>query len=213
MPNSKTYAMEYRKKNRDWLLIGQKRWRDANKDRIKNYREAHKEDRKKWLAENKEILRPKKLAINRIWYSRHRKQENERNRIYKATHDQKPYMKMYREKNKEKLLAYQKEKYRKLPNKRLFNQQTCANRICPEKINIKTIQEVYEDNIKKYGTLTCYLCSEPIEFKQDTLEHRVPISRGGSNIKSNLGISHRGCNSRKHNRTEEEYRILFSQNK
>lgn len=34
-------------------------------------------------------------------------------------------------------------------------------------LTIQQIQLVYEDNIKKYGTLTCYLCEKPIEFKKD----------------------------------------------
>lgn len=68
-----------------------------------------------------------------------------------------------------------------------------------------TIQLVYEDNIKKYGTLTCYICTIPIEFGNDALEHRIPLSRGGTNDYSNLSISCRRCNHLKHNHTVEEY--------
>lgn len=73
-------------------------------------------------------------------------------------------------------------------------------------ISIKTIQRVYEDNIKKYGTLTCYLCYKPIEFKQDSIEHKTPLSRGGNNDYDNLAIAHKICNSRKNIKTEAEYR-------
>lgn len=74
------------------------------------------------------------------------------------------------------------------------------------KLSIKTIQLVYEDNIKKYGTLTCYLCLQPIQFKQDCLEHKTPLSRGGTNEYNNLEIAHRRCNCKKNNKTEKEYR-------
>lgn len=70
---------------------------------------------------------------------------------------------------------------------------------------IKRIQQVYEDNIKKYGTLTCYLCLKPIEFGDDCLEHKTPISRGGTNEYSNLEIAHMRCNSIKKSKTVEEY--------
>jgi 5-methylcytosine-specific restriction endonuclease McrA len=70
----------------------------------------------------------------------------------------------------------------------------------------KTIQTVYEDNIKKYGTLTCYLCLETIEFGKDTLEHKIPFTRNGTNEYTNLAIACKSCNSKKHNKTEEEYR-------
>jgi 5-methylcytosine-specific restriction endonuclease McrA len=73
-------------------------------------------------------------------------------------------------------------------------------------LSIKTIQLVYENNIKNYGTLTCYLCLRKIEFGQDSLEHKTPLSRGGTNAQENLEIAHIGCNSRKHNLTEQEYR-------
>lgn len=77
----------------------------------------------------------------------------------------------------------------------------------------KTVQLVYEDNIKKYGTLTCYLCLEPIDFGKDCLEHKIPLSRGGNNDYQNLGVAHQICNAKKRNKTEEEYRSKFHDSK
>lgn len=74
------------------------------------------------------------------------------------------------------------------------------------KLSLKTIQIVYEDNIKKYGTLTCYLCLQPIPFGKDHLEHKTPLSRGGSNERGNLDIACQHCNCEKHSQTEAEYR-------
>ena len=74
------------------------------------------------------------------------------------------------------------------------------------KLSLKTIQMVYEDNIKKFGTLTCYLCKNPIPFGKDHLEHKIPLSREGTNEYNNLAIACQHCNCRKHNKTEEEYR-------
>ena len=71
---------------------------------------------------------------------------------------------------------------------------------------IKRIQLIYEDNIKKYGTLTCYLCLKPIEFRQDSIDHKIPLSRNGTNEYSNLAIAHRSCNSKKNIKTEKEYK-------
>lgn len=82
-------------------------------------------------------------------------------------------------------------------------------------LNVKTIQLVYEDNIKYFGTLTCIYCFNPILFGQDTLEHKQPLSRNGTNEYNNLAIACKRCNSSKRNKTEEEYRkyqkeVLFS---
>ena len=59
---------------------------------------------------------------------------------------------------------------------------------------VEVVQRVYEDNIKKFGTLTCYLCLKPISFGKDSLDHKIPISRGGTNLYENLAIVHKRCN-------------------
>lgn len=72
-------------------------------------------------------------------------------------------------------------------------------------IPIEDIQALYENNIKKYGTLTCYLCNKPVEFGMDSIDHKTPLSRGGLHSKKNIGIAHIGCNCRKKDRTVSEY--------
>lgn len=74
------------------------------------------------------------------------------------------------------------------------------------KLTIQTIQQVYEDNIKQFGTLTCIYCLNPIEFGNDHLEHKTPLSRGGTNLKDNLAIACQRCNLKKGTKIEEEYR-------
>jgi len=74
------------------------------------------------------------------------------------------------------------------------------------KLTLATIQMVYEDNIKRFGTLTCYLCLQPIPLGKDHFEHKIPLSRGGTNKYNNLAIACQKCNCRKHTKTETEYR-------
>jgi 5-methylcytosine-specific restriction endonuclease McrA len=100
--------------------------------------------------------------------------------------------------------SYTKE-YKRLVRKRYKYSRKMAG-----ELSIDTIQRVYEDNIKRFGTLTCYLCKNPIEIGSDSLEHKIPLSRGGTNNYENLDIAHRRCNSRKHNLTEEEYLIKIN---
>jgi len=69
----------------------------------------------------------------------------------------------------------------------------------------KIVQRVYEDNIKQYGTLTCYLCGEEIEFGKDSIDHIKPVMLGGSNDYDNLKIAHKSCNSQKHAKPLEKY--------
>ena len=69
----------------------------------------------------------------------------------------------------------------------------------------KLLQMVYEDNIKHYGTLTCVYCGLPIDFGLDSIDHRVPVSRGGTNEYHNLVVACRICNFNKKNKTYDEY--------
>lgn len=89
---------------------------------------------------------------------------------------------------------------------KLYNQRNRKRRRMAGELTLQTIQRVYEDNIKKYGTLTCYLCLKLISFGKDSLEHKIPISRGGTNLYENLAIAHKGCNSKKSTKTEKEFR-------
>jgi len=141
-------------------------------------------------------------------------------------------VKSYYEENKEKVRAYKKE-YRVLNRDELrgvckkfhsdnpnYNRDYAKShplfykthnnnrRLGLKGLTVKVVQMVYEDNIKKYGTLTCYLCEQPIVFGKDQLEHKHPISRGGKSEYCNLAVACEKCNHNKYNRTEEEYRIL-----
>jgi 5-methylcytosine-specific restriction endonuclease McrA len=93
----------------------------------------------------------------------------------------KEYQRKWKTKNREKLLL----------SKRFY---MLKRRTTIGTLTKREMQEVYEDNIKKYKTLTCYLCNKPIEFGQDSIDHIIPVSKGGSNNKSNLAIAHRKCN-------------------
>ncbi len=44
----------------------------------------------------------------------------------------------------------------------------------------------------------CHLCRRRVSRKTFTLDHLVPLSRGGAHAAFNLAVAHRRCNSRKH---------------
>lgn len=99
-----------------------------------------------------------------------------------------------------------KRQYRK-SNPAQFKAYDHKKRTLRKDLTTQIIQRVYEENIKQYGTLTCYLCLKPIEFGKDHLEHKTPISRGGSNEYENLAVACQACNCRKHTKTVEEFNL------
>ncbi|MBC7933538.1 MAG: HNH endonuclease [Rubrivivax sp.] len=54
----------------------------------------------------------------------------------------------------------------------------------------------------------CYLCGEFLSVHEMTLDHVVPLARGGAHTPENLRPAHRSCNSRKGKRLLSE--IAFS---
>jgi 5-methylcytosine-specific restriction endonuclease McrA len=129
---------------------------------------------------------------------------------FKNIEDKKIWMRGYNKKyylnNKAKITNT--HKIYRLNNKLLY-QKHKALKVYGGELAIETLQQVYEDNIKKNGTLTCYLCLKPIEFGKDSLEHKIPKTKGGTNEKENLAVSCIKCNIRKGSRTEEEFKTLL----
>jgi 5-methylcytosine-specific restriction endonuclease McrA len=109
---------------------------------------------------------------------------------WKGGFNRKEYMKQWKKKNLFKSRIY------------VYNRK-----LLTKSLTLDIVQQVYEDNIKQYGTLTCYLCLKPIPFGKDHLEHKIPLSRGGNNKRENLDIACQICNLKKHTKTEIEYRM------
>ena len=140
------------------------------------------------------------------------------------------YYKEYREKNKDKINLNRKQKrhsgeYKSsyIPKgdrkykwsilngidlkerRRFYRKMYKYNKKMAGELTPETIRLIYENNIKKWGELTCYLCLTPIANKKENLEHKVPLSRGGTNAYENLDIACERCNKSKKNKTVNEY--------
>lgn len=160
--------------------------------------------------------------MRREYYLAHREEIIAKNKIYRSERREhfKKYLREYYRKNKEilssKMKIYRERNKEALkPAKRAYydrNTILCKFRSRVSHANkagggmtVEKLQKVYECNIHKYGTLTCYLCLKKITFGKDSLDHKTPVSRGGDNSFDNLGIVHKKCNGIKHRRTYKEY--------
>lgn len=62
--------------------------------------------------------------------------------------------------------------------------------------------------IDKYGAV-CALCRVPfVKMREITLDHVIPISKGGTDEVSNYQLAHLACNQLKDNMTPEEFDIF-----
>ncbi len=56
----------------------------------------------------------------------------------------------------------------------------------------------------------CYYCKQPIGPERQ-IEHKIPISRGGTNWPANIALACPRCNLRKHDKTPQEFRKYLEQ--
>jgi 5-methylcytosine-specific restriction endonuclease McrA len=63
-----------------------------------------------------------------------------------------------------------------------------------------------EDIKKLYSAKQCFYCSRELTEEEKTVDHKLPVSKGGTNEITNLVICCQTCNSKKSNQTAEEYR-------
>ena len=75
-------------------------------------------------------------------------------------------------------------------------------------IGVPNRQEI-QDWLKSKYPFKCYLTGESLTKTQIELDHKIPVSRGGTFYLNNVGITSKKNNSAKGDLTEEEYQGLL----
>jgi 5-methylcytosine-specific restriction endonuclease McrA len=195
-------------KNKEAVKEKSKQWYLANIEKVKKYKREYylrkrpqvkKHPADKSVSEIAGILEIKKEAI---WW-------NIKKGNLKAYKTEKLYY--ISEQDLEDFIQSRIPKYngREKEYRKEYRKQYYYRNKEAGKLTVEILQRVYEDNIKKFGTLTCYLCNKPIKFGKDTLEHKIPLSRNGTNYYNNLEIACKSCNSRKKDKTPKEFQVML----
>jgi len=167
------------------------------------------EKQREWRLKNPE----KSKAIAKKCYENHKEEISEKRKGYSTEH--------YRA-NSERLNEQRKEHLHKIGIRKRYNKMLGISRT-PEyrkqynqrrksllrsvdgELSVETIGRVYDVNVKVFGVLTCYLCFDTIGDNISHLEHKTPLTRGGTNLKDNLDVACASCNCSKGNKTLSEY--------
>lgn len=174
-------------------------WYQKNKERVKEYKRKYAIKNKKKIKEH-----------NQNFYLQHREKIKARALKYYHSHRSKVRSTDMERRHKggiskEYLFMSglsQTPEYRRMRNKCRRKRMKKAGYL-----KISDIRKVYDDNIiENFGVLQCIYCHRELTMKEATLEHKQPLSRGGTNAKENLAIACKKCNYSKNNKTEEEFR-------
>ena len=82
-----------------------------------------------------------------------------------------------------------------------YYQQMDKAHITKERLKAKALRQ---SNWWKVKENICYYCGLKFERKDLTMDHKVPIARGGKSTKSNVVLSCKKCNTLKGTRTMAE---------
>ncbi len=162
--------------------------REAKRERDRKYYEANREKvratNRAWWEANLEHYRNQK----REYYQRNREETIERARANYAE-------------NKERALAWTSA-YRRTPKgKEVHLQSQRKRRATKAQLEATLTAEEWNEILNLFGH-RCAYCGERVE--EITMDHVVPISRGGPHTRDNVVPACRPCNSRKHNNTPQE---------
>lgn len=167
-------------------------------------REAQRERARQYYDANREILREK--AIQRYYANHETLRERQRmgNRInpeewreqrrkYRAVHCDRyrEYRRLYRKANRQKKCE---QEHRRRARKYGRNGS----------YTIDDVRLQLKMQTDRKGIARCWWCSEPLGNNQ-SIDHRIPLSRGGSNDARNICITHLKCNMIKNDKLPHEY--------
>jgi 5-methylcytosine-specific restriction endonuclease McrA len=165
-------------------------WQIANKER---FRAAQR----RWRAKNRDRV----LAADATRRAANREKINIRARLRYAANREKAHARQrpWREANRDVTRKAARE-WNKTPAGRASKIAVRHNRRAAIKGTIGSATKEQIASLMQRATHCCYCGSRFTKSRPKTLEHVIPLARGGSNELSNLSVACRSCNSAKGDR-------------
>lgn len=179
-----------------------KRYRETHPSRDRRaYKAAYDASHQEQIANYRAVHRTKHVAQNAAWYQANRARLLAKSKSHAAA-------------NRARILAYQARYYTAHTDKVKANVSAYRKANPDKKRHLENRRRVRKvgnggshtvsERREKFAQLgdVCYYCGES---KPLTVDHDVPLARGGTDNIDNILPSCRSCNSRKNTRTAAEY--------
>lgn len=177
-----------RRYNREWNRTHPEAHRAANA----RWRKAHPEQaremvRRCWIESGKKY--------RRVQYKKHAKRIKARNRAWQLAHPEqmRELRARWRRKYPERARAAIRCWARAHPAEVAAIQQRAHAR----RRGARTTERFLDIEIYRRDHWRCGICHRRVRRADATLDHRVPVSKGGKHTRANVQCAHRRCNSRK----------------
>ena len=187
-----------------------RQYHHANKERLnkisRQYYQEHKEElaeqRKQYAKKNKE----KKAEYNRRYREEHKEELAEYKKLYYQEHkkEKAEYDRKYRKDNKERRTE-QKRQYYQSPNGLAVSLNATAKRRIKEQSQGNGITKEQWLEMMNYFNWSCSYSGKSLSKHSRTIDHIIPLSKGGEHEIWNLVPMDRSYNSSKHDKDMLEW--------
>jgi 5-methylcytosine-specific restriction endonuclease McrA len=171
--------------------------RQRSREYERNWRAVHPNYKVKWQRANLDKL--KKAS------SKYRQTHPDYHLTYYAANSEKKieYQRKWREANPSKFYEYVKKWQKSNPERYRNITRNCNAR---RRGSIGSFTEEEEMQLFTWQQGACHYCGNFLYSNMPYhIEHKIPITRGGTNYIENIAISCPDCNRHKHDKTEEEF--------
>lgn len=200
-------ARAYREKNREKIQKSSKVYRENNIEKVREHSRV-------WARANPDKVKERK----RKWNEANRDHINEQRRLkYQSDLEKmREYSREYYRANREKELE-RHHKHRKFNLERVREQQRIRRKAHPEKmkeylsrrraiVRGASAEKIDYQEIYVRDNYTCLLCGEAVEMgkswphpRSPSIDHIIPLSKGGTHESINVQLTHLRCNIQKGN--------------
>lgn len=210
------YNRDYYWANRERELERSREWKENNPEHVlekaRQWREDNPDYRHEYYLKNKE----RTLQQTREYVKKNPHIAKKAAKTYRAKHYSRILARerKYRDENPEKVKEanrkwriknneYNQDRVKRFHAANPYKRQEYNNNYHALKVDADGTfaAEDIERMIKEQGE-RCYYCTEKAML---TVDHKTPLTRGGSNYPDNLCMACQSCNSSKSDKTEDEY--------
>lgn len=197
----KAYELALNKKNPDMRRMIDKRYRDKHPEQMKALNKQRGQQIKEQYHTD-EAFRAKTLARTSAYSKTHRDIMNKAiNAWHKAHTDQmRPTRRAYRQRRlatdptyRDQLRTWQRAHYAKHPEGALENARARRAR----QRGAPRVEKIDRAAIIARDQSICHLCGLVVPPEEMSLDHLIPLARGGSHTPDNLAVAHLLCNKKR----------------
>jgi 5-methylcytosine-specific restriction endonuclease McrA len=180
------------------------------------FRERHRERlrQQRWderLAETPEEAEARRIRI-RAYDEKTKDRKNERSKQYRDANPEKhrEWCRRYREEHLEE--QRKKDRESKAKNKEKYRESHISFSLKrrARKAGAGECETIHLRVLAERDDWICHLCGGTVTTKSWSMDHLVPISKGGDHTYANVKLAHKICNTRRSNRTLPIHSLFYS---